>query len=248
MVTTTTERINPAEGESAGLQNTATERVLNITKSPSKCQSYEEASAAAATEEYAWIDSERCQELSDSLDRVMKINPYWRNIYLEHGRQTACSELAYKQFNIEMEYERRKEADIREKRQDTILGELYNYLEKREQFKGTYSELWSCDAAFLKEQIGKGYGEDEWLNQFGDTLRREIQKLQSGERFWIADRRRIAERERQERQAEAEKRRMKDEASQRQADKFAKAVTSAAETMLQGMLRDLVASGVLRGK
>jgi hypothetical protein len=69
---------------------------------------------------------------------------------------------------------------------------------------------------------------------------------------WLADRRAYhtsnikweLEKKRRLQEAEAEKRRMKDEADQQQADKFAKAV----RTEVERLVMDIVASGVLHGR
>lgn len=91
------------------------------------------------------------------------------------------------------------------------------------------------DSHFLAEQAAEGK-----LTKDLECLIARFQQMEA------ADVERAEEKTRREQQAVAEKLRKKEEADQRQADKLAKAVSTAAKAMLQEMLKDLVSSGVLR--
>jgi hypothetical protein len=217
---------------------------MNNSKKPDL--SYAETKAAADIEEYAWIGSEYGQGLSDELDRVMKINPYWRNMYHKYGRATACAELSFEKFKIEDAHKSRVQKAAEDAKHLMWRRELDLHVEtRRAKGGGSYKKLWALDDEFLKDQTAKGRCVDEWIDQWGTTIKNTLSKLRSSEEWWRDECIRQEKKKRIEQQAEIDKLKAKEAAQKRQADTFAAAVTAAAEKMLQSILRDLVASGVL---
>jgi hypothetical protein len=89
----------------------------NTTTKPAASISYAEVAAKAKADEYGWIANEADQKLSDDLDRLMAggNGRYWQNIYYEHGRSVACTEIVINRLNIECENDRREQEAAREK-------------------------------------------------------------------------------------------------------------------------------------
>ncbi len=195
---------------------------------------------AAAVDEYSWIKTADDQELSDELDRVMKINRDWYNCYLDNGRQTACIELMFEISSIELNNLRRDEERARVQAEAPLKAfEFTNwwYLHRDRHWPVTteaaFTHVQKQDAEFLIEQQTTGFSTDD--------LQRDIADRQKGESENLACQ---ATKKRREMQAEKDRQRKKDEGDKR----FAGAVTAAAEVMLQRMLKDILTSGVLNGK
>lgn len=185
---------------------------------------YAECLKAAKDAEYAWIDGPTCQEISDELDRVMTlgygIGQRWRDLYQQHGREIACTELMYEKDNIACALIRRKEQRAKEERRYIIWADLRDYLEKREQFctqnkKCTRNQLKELDANFITEQKEKGHLGNEWLDEFGTTIHNKLATLQGIESFWYEHLEWEAEKKRRAKQDEIEQEQKLDKAFQR---------------------------------
>lgn len=108
------------------------------------------------------------------LDRVMRVNSYWRDMEREEGREVAKLELMYEMACIEADRMRSDEREEEEKRNLIIRSELNAYLNHRDNFEGTFEELINLDAEFVRQQAAKGF-----------NVSYEINKLQESERRWI---------------------------------------------------------------
>jgi hypothetical protein len=197
---------------------------------------YSEIAAGAKTEELAWMNSPEGKLLSDELDRVKKINPYWLDMYHEHGRHTACMELSWSILSMECDHLRQTEREAREKAEAPLKNfEFENWIYLRDRCWCARTEdnvayIWREDAKFIEKQRATGFSVDE--------LEREIARRQKSEAENLAWTR---EKARRDAAAEADKRRIKDEADRKQADLFAKAV----RTEVEKLVKDIIASGVL---
>lgn len=205
-------------------------------------KSYAEYAAEARTEEYAWITTPEAQELSDNLDKATRqIDGYsWRNMIAEYGHEAAARELDERKFCFGQELLRREhQAELDEAAAPLrAFQEENHYYLTRDRFwpvttRETFAYVQKQDAAFIEEQKASGFSTEE--------LEHCIALLQKENLEYIA---RELDKKRCEQQAEADRRRKKDEADQR----FAKSVTVAAEKMFQKMILDVIASGVFRGK
>lgn len=182
------------------------------------------------------------QDLDAELDRVMRVNPYWRNLMKEEGREVAKLELMFELSSIEIDQVRRKEKRAEDERNLIILSELNAYLESRDKFKGTLEEAMALDAEFMKLQEGKGHNLSAWLDEWGTTISDEITKLQKSEKSAEEHRQWLLQTKRQAIEAEAKRLQMRLEEYKLKAEITAEANGREAFKIIQS----LIDSGVLK--
>jgi hypothetical protein len=209
-------------------------------------RTYQEETEAAKAAEFDWIKTEYDQMLSDEVDRLCNLHPVadeWRDMLAEYGRAATCIELMHRRSNIEVYWLRRKGEIAAEEAGRPLADFNFDndmYFRDRPWCINTPGQLEAVkkmDADFVAQQKTTGFCTKE--------IERKISERQQSESERIAWE---AEKQRRDAAAKAEKRMLKDEADQRQADKFEKAVAAAVDKVLKNMLMDVVASGVLRGK
>lgn len=240
-MTPSAERKNPSGGQPPGSMGTA-ERNLDVPKFGAENKSCRETYDEHRAKEYGWINLEGCQKLSDDLDKAVRQigGTYWRNMIAEYGREAAARELDERRFCFEQGLLRREQ----QAKLDEAAAPLRAFQEENRWYlvcdrfwpvtsEAAFNHVQKMDAAFIEEQKASGFSTEE--------LEQSIALLQKENLEYIKWQ---LEKTRRQREAEAEKRRLKDEADQRQAEEFAKAVRVEAERLV----KEIIVSGVFRGK
>ena len=175
------------------------------------------------------------EQLSNELDRVMKINPYWRDMVRVHGRKDAELELMFEISSIEIKAKRREKEDAAQQLRDEIDSDWNRFLDARFNLsfplsRTNLAKLNALDAKFIEDQHAKGYP-----IEFLKTKIANMQQSDAKEVAWMEEKRRRAAQDELDRQLK------KIETEQRRAATFAKAVRIEAEKLI----KDLLKAGVI---